>query len=109
MLGRRAEPARLGLGVDGHLFEPVVEDPDQAGVPANPQSAAHILRRRRVVRFVDLEMTVAMNGPIRLMEEGEPVRRQRQQRAAFTLLEHSADLPLRRSVDARVGDRLFPP
>ncbi len=42
----RAEPAWLCLGVDGDLFEPVVEDPDQAGVPADPQSAAHVFRRR---------------------------------------------------------------
>jgi len=45
VLSRRAEPARFGLGVDGHLFEPIIEDPDQAGVPAHPQSATDVFRR----------------------------------------------------------------
>ena len=53
-------------------------------------------------------MAVTADDPLRLVEEGESLGRQRQQRGLLDFDKHLADLFLRRSVDPRVGHRRFP-
>lgn len=95
--------------MQGDLLPLVVEHADQMRVPANPHAAADVLRRRGVVRLVDLQMAVAIDGAPGLAEQGEAIRRQRRERRSFDRLELLANLPLGRAVNPRIGDRLLPP
>ncbi len=46
VLGRCAEPSRLGFGMNGNLLPTIVEHADQPGVPSHPQPMPNVFRRR---------------------------------------------------------------
>ena len=108
VLRLRAEAARLALDVDGDLVHPVVEDPHQPPVPADPDLTSQILRRHGVVCLGHLDVAIAVDRPLGLAERGEPPRRQREKRRPLHLRKDLADLPARRAVQTGVGDRGLP-
>ena len=108
MLAQRTESARRLTWMHGNLRQSLIEDPHQPRVPADPHGAPQILRPHRVIRFGYLDVAVTADDPLRLVEEGEPFGRQRQQRGPLDFDKHLANLFLRRPVDARVGHRRFP-
>ena len=61
MCGLASELARLALEVKRDLLEPLIEDPDQVAIPADPHLPAQVLRRHRVVRLGHLDVAVAMD------------------------------------------------
>ena len=104
----RAEPPGFLFEVDLQRFHPVVEDPHQPRVPADPDRAGEVLRRHRVVGVIDLDVAVAVHRAAGLAERREGVRRQRQQGGTFDFCKLFADMPTCRSVHAGVGHGLFP-
>ena len=105
---QRAEAARLLPHMHAHLLHAVVEDPHQPQVPPHPQRVAQVLRRHRVICLGHLDVPVPMHDPLPLMEEREPLQRQRLQRPPLHFLEELADLLADRAVNAGVGHRGFP-
>ena len=108
MFRLRAEAALLVPRVHRDLLEALIEDPHHPRVPTRPDRQSQILRRHGVIRLGDFHVTVAADDPLSFLEHREPLTWQRQQRGLLDLDEHLADLPLRRAVDPRVGDALFP-
>ena len=106
-MGAEATFRRL-FDVDSDLFQLAVEDPHQAAVPANPHGTTEVLGGNRVIRAVNLHVSIAVNRVLTLMKEGESLHRQGQQRRTFTLRKELGHLLLGRAVDPRVSDRGFP-
>lgn len=103
MLAAGAEAPRLPAGVQGHFFHPLVVDPHQVAVPTDPDLAADIFRRDRVIGLLHLYVPVPVHRPLGFMEERKPLRGQRQQGRAFHLPKDLAHLPAGGAVDAGVG------
>jgi len=70
--------------------------------------AAQVLRRHRVIRLGDFDVAVAADDPLRLVKEGEPRGRQRQEGRLLGLAKHLAHVSLGGAVNPCVGDVLFP-
>ena len=61
MLLHSLEFARLNLDMDSNLLHPAIKYPDKMAVPACPDFSADIFRRYRIIRLLNLNMTVTMN------------------------------------------------
>jgi len=92
VLRQRAEAARLLPNVDGDLLEPVVEQPHQPRVPADPDRSPQVLRRRGVVRLGHFDVAVAVDDPLALVKEGKPLSREGLKRGPLDFLKNLADL-----------------
>lgn len=106
--GVRAESTRLAPQVQRDLLETMIEDAHGPPVPPRPHRAAEILRRHRVERLRDFDVSVAAHLALGLVEQREAFARQRQQRGPLQFREHTAHLPPRAAVNPRVGHRRFP-
>ncbi len=85
----------------------MIEDADDAGLAANPDLAAEILRRHRIIRLVELDVAVAMHLAPRLGEARKQRIGQRRERGALGR-EERADLLAHGAVYPGVGDATFP-
>ena len=101
------EPARFDPDMRGDHLHALVEDPQNTGLSPDPQGAAQILRRDRIIRPLILNVTVAMDGAPSFNETGEKIGGQRQQCQPLGL-EQRSDLLPHGAVDARVGHGVFP-
>ena len=108
MVPIRGELPRFDPHMDGDDFPPLVEHAHQPGLPARPDLAAHILRRHRIIRPLQLDVAVLMHGARSFLEHREQARRQRREFGPFHFVEHLAHLLPRGAVDARVGHAAFP-
>ena len=102
------ELARFGQRMDGDDFPALVEHPHQPGLPAHPDLPPDILRRHRVIRPLQLDVTIPMHRARGFFKHRKQTRRQRQQFGAFHFVEHLADLLPGGAVNARVGHAAFP-
>ena len=108
VLGVGAVAALIPLGMDRDLLHPVVEHPDAAAVPANPDLPAEVFGGHRVERLGDLDMAVAADLSLGLTEVLEAVRWQRQEGCPFRFVEVGQHLLLRGPVNPGVGCASFP-
>src|SRR5229473_1593228 len=108
MLPLRAEAARLTLDVQGNLLQALVEDTHHTRIPAHPYRPRQVFRRHRVISLVHLDVSVAMDAALTLMEERETLRRQRPQGRPFHVREQLAYLLPRRAMHARVRHGTLP-
>src|SRR5487761_2115417 len=104
----RAEPPGFLSDVNLQRFHPVVEDPHQPRVPADPDPSGEILRRRGVVGVFDFDVAVAMDHATLLAKRREGVCRQGQERGPLDFREMFADVSTCRPVHSCVGHGLFP-
>ena len=103
--GNRKEMSQQHLGL---ARDALAEDAHQPAVPAHPDRPAQVLRRYRIVRLVDLDVTVAMDDALAFREARKPLQGQPLQGPTLYLGEQLGDLPPRGAVDPRVGHCLFP-
>ena len=108
VLRRGTKAAWFRPRVNGNRLPLVIEQPHRACIPTRPQAPTDKLRRRRIVRLGDFDVTVAADGTSPFLKRGETVARQRQQCSAFGRVEPLANLLLGRTVDPRVGNVRFP-
>jgi len=102
------EAPGLGPGMDGDLLHLRVEHPNQSRLGADPQLAADVLGRHRVICPGELHIAVAVDAAARFFEAGEQTRRQRPQGRLLDRREQLEDLLANGPVDASVGDRSLP-
>ena len=68
MLLQCLEFSRLNLGMNDNLFHPTIEDPDKMAVPACPDLSAGIFRWDGIIRLLNFNMTIPMDGTFGLLE-----------------------------------------
>ncbi len=102
------ELSRFLSHMHGDGFHAVVEHTNDFGLPARPDSPAHILRRHGVIRLVDFDVPIAVNFARRFAEDWKQAGRQRQELGLFDAQKMRAHLLARGAVNARVGHGLLP-
>src|SRR5688572_19022858 len=102
MFVQRAELPRLLPAVHRDLFEAMVQDAYDLVIPPHPDTSAQVFRRRRVIRSLDLNVSIATDSAFPFLIEWESLSRQRTQRGTFDRLEQLSDVFLRRAMNSRV-------
>jgi hypothetical protein len=101
------EAAGLNPGMSRHGLQSVIENADHPRLAANPDLAAEILRRHRIVGPVELNMTIAMHLATRLGKaRKQRIGQGRQSRALRR--KQRTHLLAHRPMNAGVGNRALP-
>ena len=108
MLLQGLELTWLHLDMNGNLLHPAIEGPNEMAVPARPDFSAGIFRRHGIVRLLDLDMTVTMDGAFGFDKAWEPAWRKRQQAGFFFFSEQPAHLFASGAVNTCVGYACLP-
>jgi hypothetical protein len=102
------ELPRFGARVQGNLFAPGIVDADQPGFMTDPNLAAHVFGRHRVIGPPELDIPIAMHRARRFLEGGENHRRQRTQQGLLHFGKELAGLLARGAMEARVRHGALP-
>ena len=108
MGGVRVEGSLADAGMKGDLLVPVIRDPDNPGVPLDPDFAPQILGRHRVIGAPDLHMTIPVHLSPPFLVQGKRFKRKRQQGWTLDPREDLAHMGPGGSMDPGVGNRAFP-
>ncbi len=108
MLLQCLELARLNLDMNDDLLHPAIEDPNKMAVPARPDFSAGVFRRDRIVRLLNLNMTVTMDRAFGFGKAWKSAGGKRQQAGFFFFSEQLAYLLASGAVNTRVGYPCFP-
>src|SRR5262245_50738828 len=94
--------------MEGDLFPTRIVNAQDSGLLPNPNLAADVLRRHRVIGPFKLNVAITVNAAPGFLENREQSRWQRLQRGSLDCLKTPADLLTRCAVNARVRRRTFP-